>query len=72
MQPDAKPGGARSASGNILQHAVLESRDQPIFAHAAGDSDLCHVIRNTTIVSRSMKTLHICKTINQTLTLGES
>src|SRR6202521_5456943 len=33
MQGYAKPGGARCAASNILQHTVLKSRDKPVFAH---------------------------------------
>src|ERR1700693_1188416 len=40
VQLDAKAGSSRRGAGNILQHAVLESRDKPLFAHIIGDSDV--------------------------------
>src|ERR1700675_2939841 len=74
VQPDAKASGPRCGASNILQHPVLESRDEPFFAHTVGDSDLSHRMRNAAVIdSRSVKTLRIPQTmLNQVPTFAES
>src|ERR1700688_4138545 len=64
VQLDAKASGPRRGARNILKHAILESRDKPLFAHTFGDSDSLHSVRNAVIVCRSMKILRIWPTIS--------
>src|ERR1700675_2362227 len=74
VQPDAKASGPRCGASNILQHAVLKSRDEPFFAHTVGDSDLSHRMRNAAVIdSRFVKTLRTPQTMfNQVPTFAES